>query len=34
MNEISKNVDITKYQGMFDSLFYLTTSRLDIMFWV
>lgn len=34
MNETSKNIDITKYQGMFNSLFYLTTSRLDIMFWV
>lgn len=32
MDENSKNVDITKYQGMRGSFLYLTTSRLDIIF--
>ena len=31
-DEKGKEVDIKKYQGMIDSLLYLTTSRLDIMF--
>ena len=32
MDENSKNIDITKYQGMIGSLLYLIANRPDIMF--
>ena len=32
MDENSKNIDITKYQGMIGSLLYLIANRSDIMF--
>ncbi|RDY01104.1 hypothetical protein CR513_15609, partial [Mucuna pruriens] len=32
LDELDKKVDQTSYRGMIDSLIYLTTSRLDIMF--
>ncbi|RDX64008.1 hypothetical protein CR513_57485, partial [Mucuna pruriens] len=32
IDDLDKKVDQTLYRGMIDSLLYLTTSRLDIMF--